>query len=162
VQGRPKQIVIGIDAGKNTGLVIYDRIAKKIIHHRTTDFFGALTTLTCYCGKDESSWGRGSVTVFVELPARMVYARNEDIKGSVRDDMIHKMGGNRREAELMAAGLRWLGFTDVREVPPVREKKWNQERFKLATGSANKTSEHERDAARLVIHYTLNWTKTLA
>lgn len=162
MKGRPGQIVIGIDAGINTGLVIYDRIQKKIVHLRTTDFFGALTTLTRYCGKDGSTWGRGSVTVFVELPARMVYSRNEFQKGSIRDDMIHKMGGNRREAQLLAAGLRWLGFADVREVPPVREKKWNQKQFELATGLSQRTSEHERDATRLAIHYTLNWTKTLA
>lgn len=161
MKGRPGQIVIGIDAGINTGLVIYDQIQKKVIHLRTTDFFGALTTLTRYCGKDESSWGRGSVTVFVELPGRLVYARNEDRTGSVRDDMIHKMGGNRREAQLIAAGLRWLGFTDVREVPPVREKKWNQKQFELATRMKARTSEHERDAARLAIFYTMNWTKTL-
>jgi hypothetical protein len=65
---------------------------------------------------------------------------------------MYYAGGNVREAELMAECLGERGY-EVEMVPPVHEKKWDQQKFTLFTGSQKRTSEHERDAVRLAIHY---------
>lgn len=141
-----RPFVVGVDAGATTGLAVYRRSTSKIIATKSTDFCGAIRYLTAtFPNKCEA-------TIFVELPGMFMYARNDDQQEKVRDNMLIKIGGNRREAELLARMLREAGFDDVREVAPVRKKnKWTQAQFTMYTGSYKQTNEHVRDAARLAL-----------
>jgi len=139
--------VAAIDPGTNTGLAIWSRADDRIIHWCKKDFVTAIEFI-------ENTFGgrKGDVRIFVEHPGRFVYARNADMMSSVREDLISKAGGNRREGELLAKMLIAKGF-DVRLVPPVRETKWDQKRFELFTRSRKRATQDERDAVRLAVYY---------
>lgn len=139
------KLTIGIDAGTTTGLAIYDPRAHNIIETHSTDFFGAFKYL--------KNLDREKYNVVVEVPGEFVYKRNDGEKGMSRDVMVFRMGGNRREAQLMAAGCRILGFT-VKEVLPVRAAKWTADQLKRELGYSARTNEHVRDACRLACFHS--------
>lgn len=140
-----KRYIVGIDAGQTTGIAIYDSNQKKILKIHSTDFFGAFTFV--------KTLDRDKFNVVVEVAGEFVYKRNDGEKGMSRDVMIFRMGGTRREGQLMAKGCRILGF-NVTEVLPVRAKKWDADQLKRELGYTGKTNEHTRDACRLASHYS--------
>lgn len=139
------QFTIGIDAGTNTGIAVFDSLTKKIIKTHSTDFFG--------CFKFMKTLERENVRVIVEVPSDFIYSRNSRTKGGVRDKMAILIGGVRRESQLIAKGLRILGF-DVEEVLPVRARKWTADELERHTGYAERTNEHTRDAARIAFFHS--------
>lgn len=150
-----KPIVIGIDAGQHTGIAIYRRKDNKIIFSATKDFYSVQLFIVRSFPDNSKKGGRNEkldVKIFIELPKSMLYKRNEsDIRNEELKIMFHA-GGNAREAQLLAMCLRGRGY-EVELVDPVHEKKWDQKRFSLFTGSNKRTSEHERDAVRLASVY---------
>ncbi len=140
-----KRYVAGVDPGSSTGVSIFDRNAGRIVMITTTDFFGVGPWLVRMVRVSD-------LKVFVELPARFVYLRNEGLNTKVRDNLLHKAGGNRREAELLAEMLKREGF-DVDTVAPVRAAKWDQAKFQVLCKSKRQTNQHERDSARLALVY---------
>ena len=140
-----EKLTLAIDPGTNTGICIYDSKQKKIIETHTTDFFGAFKIL--------KSLDREKINVVVEVPGEFVYKRNDGEKGMSRDVMVFRMGGNRREGQLIAIGCRILGF-NVKEVLPVKAKKWDAAQLQRETGYANPTNQHVRDAIRLSVRYS--------
>lgn len=141
-----RPFVVGIDAGVSTGVGVWRRADDKVIAHCTKDFFTVQEYLT------NTFKSLDDVTVFVEHPAKFVYGRNKALAGGERDNYTVDVGGNRREAQLLAESLRRQGW-DVELVAPVREKKWDAARMRLFTGSVKPSSQHERDAVRLAIYY---------
>ncbi len=139
------KLTVGIDAGTHTGIAIYDPKQHKIIETHSTDFFGAFKFL--------KALDRAEYNIVVEVPSDFIYKRNDGEKGMSRDKMAILIGGNRREAQLMATGCRILGFT-VKEVLPVRAAKWTAEQLKRELGFTERTNQHVRDAARLAYHYS--------
>lgn len=148
IQKKHRPFIVGIDPGEQTGIAIYSRKRNSILHVCSSDF------VRCQKLLKSSFPNPGEVKIFVEHPARFLYDRNaESLHGTIRENVLTKMGGNRREAELLARQLVEIGFDDVELVAPVREKKWTQEKFQLRTGKKTRASQHERDAARLAIYY---------
>lgn len=141
-----KRWIIGIDCGVHTGVSFYDRKANKF------SYVGEKTFYTAQVFIARSFADRSEVKIYVERPMRLVYGRNSALTDLVREDLISKVGGNRREAELMAMCLEGRGF-DVTLVKPVHEAKWSAEKFRQMTGSNQRTNEHSRDAARLAMYY---------
>lgn len=139
-----KRYAVGIDAGTTTGIGVYDRDTNKIVAVKRTDFFGVLPWLN-------ANVRLSSTKIFVELPAKFMYARNDGVKNG-RDRYMADVGGNRREAQLLAETLRRAGL-DVEQVSPVRQKKWDVFQFQAATKWHGVTTEHERDACRLAMFY---------
>jgi hypothetical protein len=139
------KLSIGIDCGEKTGIGIFDRETGRLVCLHTTDFFGVAGFLETFKSSDE-------LKIFVEVPAKFIYARNSRQSGAVRDKHAINIGGNIREAELMAKHLRREGF-DVTEVAPVRQTKWTAEQFQRIMNSDLKTNQHERDAARIAYFY---------
>lgn len=135
-----KHLTMAIDCGEQTGIAIYDSTKKKITKTLTTDFYGAIRFV--------KTLEKETVKIIVEVPSDFIYARNDFQKGSLRDNMAIKIGGNRREAQLLARGLRILGFA-VEEVLPIRAKKWTAEQLKRYLGIDSRTNQHVRDACRL-------------
>ncbi|HXG86236.1 MAG TPA: hypothetical protein VNI84_19605 [Pyrinomonadaceae bacterium] len=136
-----RELVVGIDAGLETGIGIFDPQTQKLFAVHTTDFFGAeeyLNVLT----------RTARLRIFLEVPPAFVYARNAGQSGAVRDKHAINIGGNRREAQLLSKLLKRAGF-DVTEVPPVRQLKWTADQFKRHLQTDLRSNQHERDAARL-------------
>jgi hypothetical protein len=139
--------VVGIDPGSTTGLALL-RKDGSFLDCWTFDFF---TVQDFLCSTFPR---RSNVRIFVELPPRFVYDRHRgaDDKAKGGDLQSMHIGGNRREAELLKLALDRLGF-HAEHVNPVPQKKWDDKRFRLFTKASKPTSQHERDATRLAIHY---------
>lgn len=140
-----KRYVAGIDPGTATGIGVYDRRTQRIEMITTTDFFGVVPWLT-------RMLRIADVKVYVEVPGKFMYARNDENDSKIRDDILIKAGGNRREAVLLAKSLLLSGF-DVEEVLPIRDEKWDARKFRQITRSARETNQHERDACRIALVY---------
>lgn len=142
-----RKYVVGIDAGKTTGLAVYNRHTSQLEMVYSTDFCGSVK----FC--ETSFENKSIVTIIVELPGQFMYGRNDQMQGGTRDKALFGIAGNRREAQLLATVLRDRGFDQVYEVAPIREEKWTQEKFRLFTGKKYQANPHQRDAARLAIVY---------
>jgi len=142
--------VAGVDPGVNTGIAVLKRRDKSLVHIATRDFFGTQTYLTTHYPD------RSEIKVVVEIPPEFVYARHagwlEAKTKEERAKILFNIGGNRREAQLLAKAIRRLGY-DVREELPVQQTKWDLERFRLAFRTTITANAHERDAARLALVY---------
>lgn len=139
-----KQIIMGIDAGLHTGFAAYFRgdsswefFTKSF--WETHDFFSDASMLQ----------NREAVGIAIEVPRKFMYGRNDgERKEKIRNRMSSDMGGNRREAELLAARFEALGYAVVRVTPT--KTKWTADELKRHTGITQRTNEHVRDAIRLV------------
>ncbi len=149
-----KPFIVGIDPGKSTGVGVLRRASagrkEQVMTWCTKDFYSAFDYLnTVFADKSE-------VKVFIELPPEMLYENQkkaQDMKfAKGRDRIMAAVGGVRMQAKLLFERLNAEGW-DVELVAPVREKKWDAQRFRLFTGSANPANEHERDAVRLAVYY---------
>jgi len=149
--------VVAIDAGMSTGVGIYSKKTNKVLHWCTKDFHSVQEFLS------NTFEDKSEVKIIVEVPAAFLYDRNaaednsgvpDDSRIKIRDRKMLNIGGVRREAQLLAAALRLQGWL-VYEVLPVREKKWDMEKFRLYTGrkTSIRANAHEMDAVRLAIHY---------
>ena len=138
-------LTVGIDAGVETGIAVYDARRNKITQTHSTDFFGVFKFIR--------EFGKEEINIVVEVPPAFIYQRNASQKGAVRDKHAILIGGNRREAQLLARGIKILGYR-VREVLPVRAKKWTAEQFKRYLGFDERTNQHVRDAARLAYFHS--------
>lgn len=135
-----RHLTVAVDCGEHTGIAVYDSIQRKITATHSTDFFGAFKFI-----KDLP---KDKVKIIVEVPSDFIYKRNDGEKGAPRDKMAILIGGNRREAQLLARGLRRWEFV-VLEVLPVRAKKWTAQQLKRELGFEGRTNQHVRDACRL-------------
>lgn len=143
-QEQGKIFRVGVDTGGFTGIGVFDCTANRLHSVHTTDFFGAREFLLNNFEKD-------NLKIFVEVPPEFIYARNNE-RGAVRDKKAIHIGGNRREAILLAESFRREGF-DVTEVPPIRQTKWTADEFKRHLKSDLRTNQHCRDAARIAWYY---------
>lgn len=141
-----KRFIAGVDPGASTGIGVYDRSEDRIVFIHTTDFFGVADWLMRMVRIDD-------LKVYVEVAGKFMYARNDGQDPRVRDDILIKAGGNRRESLLLAESLRRDGF-DVEEVLPIREEKWDARKFKQVCKSSRQTNSHERDACRIALVYS--------
>jgi hypothetical protein len=139
-----KRFIVGIDAGKQTGFAIYDREKKQIIYHGTSDFWTVYNLVINFQKTNETR-------IVIETPnsKRAFYDRLETVQIQRQRERISKnIGGNRREAELLADGLEKLGFEVLRVAPSAR--KWTADDLCRYTKMRVRTSQHVRDAIQLV------------
>lgn len=138
-----RPFIVGIDCGTSTGICVWTRSTNKY-QWATKDFVTVQEMLMNTFGSRKDD-----VKIFVEVPEKMLYGRNESGVKTWELRIMYDAGGNRREALLLSRMLRHNGFM-VEEVKPIREKKWDPKRLKMVTGSNARSNEHERDAVRLV------------
>jgi hypothetical protein len=142
---KPK-ILIGVDGGKNCGFAVYDNVAEKFISIETLDFWRVYNKIT-------SSFLRIETEIIVEKlnPTGALYARTDGKTAKGRDRFAANVGGARRETDLLIEGLELAGFT-VRKVKPVKAAKWTPDDLARFCKWTKQTSEHGRDAARIIFH----------
>lgn len=143
-----RDFVLGIDAGKHTGLAVWRRSAKAIV---------ALETLTFWDAYDyvRENYPPDAAEIVIEVPnsKRPMYAASDKLaagRARVGQLMAARIGSVRREAELLAERFEYHFYT-VKRVPPVNAKKWTHEEFVRVTKWPGRSNEHQRDAARLIV-----------
>lgn len=142
----PADFVLGIDAGKHTGLAVWRRSARGFVALETLDFWTAYDFI-------RENYPPDNAEIVIEVPdaKRHLYARLDNAgAGRGRERMAANVGSNRREAELLAERFEYE-FYKVKRVSPVKAKKWTHAEFVRLTKWPGKSNEHQRDAARLVI-----------
>lgn len=141
-----KRYKIALDCGRKTGVAIMDNLRGAVVNAVTLDFWRAHDFIL-----DSFSPDTAEIVVEFLNPRAALYARtfNETQKG--RDKFAANVGSARRETSLLIERFESKGF-EVKCVQPVRKAKWTQREFELKTGLKVRTSEHARDAARLLFH----------
>lgn len=135
--------LIGIDAGKYTGVMLYDLRYKKFITGYTFNFWKTYDFVLQNFGIDETV-----IVIEKLLKHTALYARTWQGRQSGRDRVAANVGSVRRETELLTYGLKRRGYIVVEIV--VKGHKWDEETFKRLTNLEIRSSQHVRDAARIV------------
>jgi hypothetical protein len=139
-------MLIGIDGGTHTGVATYC----------DTDGY-TLLTMTFWEAYDyvRALSMHYALRVYIEHPSGNlpVFATGK-VNGKARERIAQSVGRVKRESELLADGLKRCGLTVTLVVPRGRKGsrgKWTAADLLAATGYAKRSSQHARDAARLIV-----------
>ena len=137
------RIFIGIDPGVSTGYALWE---DDKLYVDTGTFWSVVGTLEQF-GRDARPEGT-EIVVVIEDPNlnRPVFPRG--VNPAMMLKVAQNVGANKRDAQLL---IEWAESweLEVRRVRPV-SKKWDAETFQKITGYNGRTSQHARDAAKLV------------
>ncbi len=135
------RLFIGIDAGRETGLAVWDAQAERFAVLTMVDFWRALDFVLAYAPDQ--------VLVVVEDPALNAPLFDKGVRSArKRERIAQNVGGVKRESKLLADGLARKGY-QVRRIRP-RTRKLDADAFRRLTKHQSRTSQHSRDAAMLV------------
>jgi len=137
-----KNLIVGIDPGKNTAIAFYDKQLKKIIDVRSTDFWGCYQIFVGHNEEAELlSLDNPIKKVIIEVPRTKKNWHKEgcDIT-SANVGMIYD------QSHLLAEGIERLGYKVLRQHP---QGKVDAAYIKKLTGWKKRTSQHARDAIML-------------
>jgi len=139
-----KRYSIGIDAGTNTGVAVWDNRENALVDLLTLSFWETYHRIVARYTPDQAE------IVIEWLGDGALYARSYAGTRAGRDRVASNVGSVRRETVLLAEGLERAGFTVDRRRLPSRAPKWTAEYLKRVTGYAGRSSAHARDALRIV------------
>jgi len=150
-------IIIGIDPGTSTGFAAMDTAIKtkdKLITVKTlTSDKNGLAFWKCIDAvavvKMSAKGSGDKIVVYIENPNQNVtYVKAGDGTSGKREKISRNVGMNQKEAQLLIEGVERLGV-DVKTLVP-NSQKWSADLFKRYTGYSKQTSQHARDAVRLI------------
>jgi len=136
--------IIALDAGTQTGIAIYNSDTQKFEVLKTTDFWKAHDFIL-------QNYTPDTAQIVIEVPnsKRKIYARLDNTpQGAYRERIAANVGSARREAELLSNRFESLGFDVSRVTPSTR--KWNAQMLAKRAGISERTSQHCRDAVKLI------------
>ena len=138
---------IGVDPGKKTGVAYWHDYAEKLEVLPAWPFWKAWHEVRATVRRAQKQGM--SVCAVVEDPTQNapVWSRGGQ-HGRKHIKIAQNVGSNKRDAQLWVSGLERLGI-EVKKVRPEKSK-WSRSTFENITGYEGRTSEHGRDAARLV------------
>lgn len=145
-----KRYIVGLDPGVKTGVAIWDRVEGQFRLISTWDFWDTVFALT-----RSSVFTPYSCSVVVEVAhyaPTYSHLKAEGQNKHTLSKIARNVGQVTREAQLLAEGLRRFGY-EVEEVRPQGKAKKaadDVKQFERLTGWTERTSQHARDAARLV------------
>lgn len=132
-------IHVGIDPGTQTGFAWWNETSGEFVC-RTTDFWGVIDTMT-----HDVFFSRPVTIVHIEVPSsKTLFAGRNKRLGAAGD-----VGAVVRESQLLAEGIRRLGYKVIEHTPAEKGKKLDAETFRRLTGYSGRTNQHERDAGML-------------
>lgn len=140
-----KRFLIGIDGGVNTGVAQWDRKQQKLLRVSTMTFWEAFDWIVTEQIPEVTE-------IMIEAPQKIRPTFDHGASArKIREKIAGNVGGVKRESALLAEGLRRRGFT-VTEVKP-DSAKWDVKYFQQITKWKDRTSQHGRDAVKLVFGY---------
>ncbi|MBR6775189.1 MAG: hypothetical protein IKM23_05680 [Bacteroidales bacterium] len=128
---------IGIDAGTNTGVAVWDKSEKRFVEIQTTSILKAMEIVKKYEKIDI-------------VQVRLEDARKRKWFGDSGPERLQGAGSVKRDCVI------WEEFLNDRKIPYMliapknNNTKLSSESFKKITGYSGRTNEHTRDAAMLV------------
>ena len=145
-----KRYVVGIDPGVKTGFAVWDRDGKRLLSVETADFWTVFFRIY-----GAPILRPESTLIVVEVAHHAPVFRERKAKGQNENHaarLAQNVGQVMREAKLLAEGLRRLGYEVVEQKPLGKAKNAADDRtqFERLTGWTERTSQHARDAARMV------------
>ena len=149
--------LIGIDPGTNTGMVVFDRIAGKMVFWKKGDFWSVYDCIL-------ENYTPEVARIVIEDPNQInpTWARNMKKPGSNPKRMqkiSQDVGMNKREAKLLFNRFKALGWKVEKHSPAGLGPKWKYPHFARqmkitdpawAKKLAQDNHEHVRDAARIL------------
>lgn len=138
--------VVGIDPGRTTGFAVWDRRAKKLATVTSMATHAAMAEV-----KRLHDAGELHSVVFEDARQRTWFGAMDAKVAKYGHAVREGAGAAKREATLWADYLKSLGVTVVAQKPLKGGTKWSAAYFKRVTGWAERTNEHGRDAACLVL-----------
>lgn len=142
------RFVLGIDPGTTTGLAAFCPSVRRLAF---VDSAGPLATLRLI-----TAWhreGRLAAAVIEDSRGLPIYARHGRANKGQRDRIARNVGRVDCLTDLYVSLLDSLGVP-VTSAEPARAKKWDADTLRRVTGWTDRTNEHGRDAARLVLGCT--------
>jgi hypothetical protein len=138
-------MIVGIDPGTRNGLAVWHVDEARLVSVGTFSFWQMFDRLP------PVDW---VVLVVLEDASGVgLYARHQRRGEHVARRIARNVGANQRDAQTIYEYLRRHQYPVVR-VPPVRAAKWNRATMERITGWTGPTSQHGRDAARLIYGMT--------
>lgn len=135
--------IIGIDCGVRTGFAVWDSDKQQLIAARTYKIHQAIDTV-----KDLRK--RHDIKVIVEDARQRKWIPRERTFGELKG-RAQGAGSVKRDASIWEDLLEDYGIPYEMQPPKRGLTKWTADEFKAVTGWRERTSEHARDAALLVI-----------
>lgn len=139
-------IFIGIDPGESTGFAVWSSHHRCLIQHETIDFWTAIFQIQEYADRE----GVKNVTIVIEDPNlnKPVFLKKGVASHAAEKRVAQNVGMNKKEADLILKYCEKYGipFESVRPTT----KKWDANIFGKITGIKARTSQHVRDAVKLV------------
>lgn len=148
-----KSLFLGIDAGKHTGICIWDTLKKCIVEIKTTDFLSLIFKIEHWqneCKKNDSKLEE-YLCVYVESPSlnKPIFIKKyepKNVKCALK--IAQDVGRNKREAELLITYFKNKGYKVVEYKPTT--KKWTKKQFQQITNFKGRVSQHAIDACKMV------------
>lgn len=135
-------IYIGIDPGLHTGWAEWYKEDRKLDNLMTIDFWRCVDRLKMFLKLHTK------FHVVIEDPNlnKPLFSKNSTSKGLLR--IAQNVGSNKREASLLIEFMEKenISYTSIKPTT----SKWNVGTFKNFTKYKERTSEHSRDAAKLI------------
>jgi hypothetical protein len=145
-----KRYAIGIDPGVKTGFAVWDTENRRFLAIETRDFwsvfFGVLRS---------PIFSASTAMIVIEVAHHAPTYRHLKAEGQnahTLSKIARNVGQVTREAQLLVEGFRLLGY-EVIEQPPLGKKGKaadDRAQFQRLTKWTQQTSQHARDAARMV------------
>ena len=136
---------LGVDPGKKMGLALWIPSAEDLTLPVAMSFYDALAWAVANADPC-------STVCCVEDPTQNKPVFNRGVTGRKNLRIAQNVGQNKAYAELTIKGLLRRGFF-VRRIRPTSAK-WDRKTLKRMTGYTGRSSQHARDAAKMVVHYS--------
>jgi hypothetical protein len=137
--------IMGIDPGVETGVALWDDVARKFTH---------VLCLKIHQAMDLVRELKPDVVIFEDARQRNWFggrdAKQEKFGAGVREGV----GSVKRDCGIWEDFLKELGVKYIARAPAAKSTKWKADKFKKVTGWEGRTNEHARDAAVLVYGIT--------
>lgn len=146
---KSKGIYIGIDPGVDTGVCVWDADQQTILRLDTLGFWSVIGLLSAY--KNQHGELLSVVIEDPNLNKAMHWQQKKSVRGfNPATKIAQNVGQNKKEAELIIKYLEANQFS-YEAIRPVT-RKIGARVFKHLSGYKDRTNQHVRDAAMLVIN----------
>ncbi len=145
---------IGLDAGRQTGLAVWDAKGQRFAREDAPAVWDALVTTGFWQAYEiVLGFNADDAVIVIEDPSKNRTTFDHGVPRSERaarrrEKISRNVGSNAREAALLATGLERQGYRVCRVRP--RSRKLSADAFRRLTRYQGRTSQHARDAAMLV------------